>query len=260
LDASVAPSVEVALQRALSVTREPRFSSAEAFAKAITDRAAEAPAIAAFVSGRAKELVEERGRYVAQLERGEPAPDSAPADPELVTAAPVSFSTSGTVDLPEVSVFGRSERPEFHVERTEILPSSGSPVTAPPRPSARRRAYLALLAIPALAAVLYMVPWSPAAPLSLDAARTRDEGLRPLSSRAPALPTAAPSAASAAALEAPPTARAQPALAPSSTAASNAAPGRPRASAKPTAAPGPNCQPPYTTDARGVKHFKEECM
>jgi eukaryotic-like serine/threonine-protein kinase len=236
IDVPVSAALDQALTRALAITREPRFSSARAFSEALEAVAAKEGDIAAFVRERARAAVEERASYLSTLERGEPAPAPESASPEPVEASSVSHS--GTLDLPEVSVFGG--RAEFRVERTELMPTTATAARLVVRPRANRAPYVVGGLLAALLVVLLVLRGDATSSGSAarGSVRPREEMVRD--------PAAAPRTRATDAEESP---TARPAL----RALPSAQPSSPRA-------PRPACDPPYTLDDRGVKHFKEECM
>ncbi|MBX3187244.1 MAG: protein kinase [Labilithrix sp.] len=226
----VGAAFDAVVARALEKDPDKRFASAREMLDALEACAKRAGArdVARALSGAAGDSLAERAELVRAFEEGR----ESVAPPTMRDPAPAGQVTAVMGETPSGTV--------------RMAP----PRAAPPRrapwivPVAVAGALVALLSISG-AVIRMRMHGSPAPQMTEKAA---DEA-KPAAPKAPIEPAPAPSSASVA----------EPAPTPASSA--SAAP-RPRSGPKPPrpAASTKSCQPPFTVDAFGDKHYKPECF
>jgi serine/threonine-protein kinase len=219
----LSPAVDAIVAKALSRSPAARFATARAMARAIEADVsiASAAEVGDWVQGLAGEqLVVHKGR-IAQLEREEDSNAPAPA-----AATPQRESTGTAVTKSERSATGPSASRGRWPTRSILLGLGVLGVTAATAVVFRPRGTTAG-AVPAAEASVLPAPSTPPAPAP------------PPADPAPVAPPAATSAA------------------PALPAASAPVPVPPRRRGHPASKP--SCDPPYTFDDQGIKHYKREC-
>lgn len=220
--------------RALDRERDKRFATAQQMADAVV--AVVSPAqpskVAAWVRELAGDVIEQRGRMVAEIE-AHPDPDHE----EEVTGGSADPSDRGTSLLDDSlpATLAQSSQPSFGPGRTLL-------------PVVILVAAAALLAAAVLIAGAIWLRPGPAAPTPLAGTN--------------AVPAASSTARLAATASAPAAAASSSAPA---EAASAEVPAQPKHTApprvvRPTPAPKPDCNPPWEIDAKGHRRYKRECF
>ncbi|HEY3818039.1 MAG TPA: serine/threonine-protein kinase [Polyangiaceae bacterium] len=253
---TIVPSLPAALDRIVlrGLQREPgdRYATAREMAHdvATTVGMASAPEIGDWVERVAAKELQDRAGRLAEIERG-----AFDAGGDAETSVLPSSPGRGAPDAP--TPVGQRELAETTGRSIAIeLPSQSSgvslahPTTAPPEPRPRARtAWLAAAtatAVLAIATTAVIVLRGHAPPPDLAASVSA-----PIATVEPSVEPSPPAAVPVVAVSALPTA-------PPPTTSSPSPP--PRAM-PPVARPKPaDCDPPYTTDAKGHVHFKPRCM
>jgi serine/threonine-protein kinase len=255
------PGLSAIVLRGLERDPEARFQSAEEMALAIEDAVdlPRAKELGTWVSSVAKATLDARAALVHLVETSShrmPAA-AAPSDPELARAIEEAERRRAACEMPtDVGVRGPSSGPASPARGAIGAPpvsgfdegtglatvnSTAHPVVRPPS-----RAWVAV-AIAAAGAVLVLVV-AVAAVL-----RTKPVVAATTSSPASSPPLVV--------VEAPPSQPPAPPP-PATSVSASAAPAKPpvRPPVRPPAGKTPDCRIPFTVDAKGNKHFKEECL
>ncbi len=253
------PALDAVTLRALR--REPgeRFATAREMAIALALAVTPAPSaeVGAWVERLAAAGLARRAERLAAIEAGGARPRSEAAEITKSTAIPAPIVTATVTTIVSAPASGPAPAPAIDDEAT--APHSSAPVTTRPVIEAaaippRRRSHAAWGGVGvALAAValLASVAWSgrakvPAAPIEA----APPPRLATAEPPAPPPPSAAPAAP-------------DPVLAPLPVASILVAPpsasaARPRPS--PITAPKTSCDPPYSVDSDGIRHYKKGCL
>jgi serine/threonine-protein kinase len=274
---SISTGLPASLDRVVlrGLEREPgkRFATAREMAQELdaTFGVASAAEIGDWVERVAAQELEERAKRIADIERGA-------SDDDLETS--VKGTTSPEREAPDAPTpVGRREPEETTARKAAVpeVPSQVSSVsvsqpTAPPAGPARRGRGMWLAvgggatALVLLLAVIVGVTRS-AAPLGPTAASTPPSAASASSPPSPSLDEPPPAAPE---VTAPATASAAPPPSVSPMTTETARPPPTPTAATPTGGAAhpppahtirpPDCNPPYTTDAKGHVHFKPQCM
>jgi serine/threonine-protein kinase len=229
----IPPALDAVVMRALEKSPGDRFATAHDMAAALEDAAplASRRKVVELVREVAREKLEERSRIVRALESGKSSAARArPADVATVVEGLPASSPSGSARGPALAM---SSSP------STSLPSGDRPL---------RVTVLLAAAMVALAAILLISSLVPRAEVPRASADASPSPPEPAASSSSVVSAAPPPSAPSVAASVP--------AAPSIDAAAKSAPPRP-----PTTKKKPDdCNPPYTVDAEGHRHYKVECL
>jgi len=250
----VSSELEQVVMRGLERDPERRYATARDMALALENTAALATPIevGAWVERVAGVTLAQRAERVAEIEaecvggvpRGEAGPSDASLRPMRAAAKSLTGATLPTVAVPGLAI----EPPVVPVDHAD--PATGTDIATVTELKAPRRTRVvsivsALGAMALLGTVLMVRAGSRPVQPTTEAPAPGSVGVVD-----PAPPSAAPSSSVAADEPAPPHATPAPV---------DATP-RPRGSPAAARKPHVDCTPPYTIDARGVRHYKSECL
>jgi eukaryotic-like serine/threonine-protein kinase len=252
--AGIAPELEAITMRGLARDPGARYLTARDMARALERASPQAPAseVGEWVERFARATLSKRAALVAGIERVSlsgievgTAPTEPAADTEVLLLAEAGSGGARSLSLETPTTSGAHRGTDPITELSTV--SSGELVLPKALGSSRRKQRRALAVLGAVVG------------LGLFAAFALGRGARDADERDRALPDAtraveAPSAPPIAVAPAPSSA---PAPQPDATAAASASATASARSPKPHA---PQCNPPYTTDAAGDRHYKHECL